>query len=101
MPIRATVKRRASFSEPCSVRGQAVTVCGYLIGPANILQRRNDVNVGLSIDGGAQARELAQPGERAEVCLAGRISYIGCDTDPQIICTDAAFDYMIHVIEIL
>ena len=89
------------FQNPAQFLGQSVRVCGYLIGPANILQRRNDVNVGLSIDGGVHARELAQLAERAPVCLAGIISYIGCDTDPKVICTDAAFDYMMHVAEIL
>jgi hypothetical protein len=89
------------FQNPDQFVGQAVTVCGYLTGPANILQRPNDVNVGLSIHGGAHARDLAQLVERAPVCLTGTINYIGCETDSEVVCTDWAFDYAINVAEIL
>jgi hypothetical protein len=85
------------FQNPANFTGQTVTVCGFLIGPANILQSRSDVNVGLSVDGGVHARALARLGERAPVCLTGTISYVGCETD---VCMGAAFDYMIHVTEL-
>jgi hypothetical protein len=90
----------AVYSNPAQFVGQAVTVCGFLAGSANILQRRNDTSIGLSIDGGPYSRRLAQLGERAAVCLSGTISYLGCATNPEFICTDAAFDYQIRVAEI-
>jgi hypothetical protein len=50
---------------------------------------------------GPFARQLKQLGERAHVCVAGPISYVGCASDAKVVCTDNAFDYRITVLKLL
>lgn len=71
---------------------------GYLDGP-NLLAKRQDVNVGLSLIKSANSAYIDRAGNWPRVCVAGPVSYMGCGSDPNIICTDAAFDYAVTVRE--
>lgn len=88
------------YGEPEQLLGKEAQVCGYLAGPANITERRGDLRRGLSVIATeAQApRLLKREGER--VCLVGLVQYVGCATDPQVVCTDWAYDYAIKVREV-
>lgn len=98
------VASRAVFQNPARYQGHLVSVCGYLVGTGNISERLGDVDDGLNIDGGQfgpALLRLARTDERAKVCLSGTIRHSGCETDPNILCTDWAYDYAIMVREIL
>jgi len=88
------------FERPVQYVGRDVIACGTLSGTANIYSWDN-AELGLSIDGGEHAGEIAQLAENSNVCLAGSIRRLGCKTDPDIICNDWAYDYLIKVEEVL
>ena len=76
-------------------------MCGYLSLPGNLLARASDPTIGLSLSPGPFGRELKELGERAYVCVAGPVSYVGCGADGKAICTDYSFDYRITVRKLL
>lgn len=89
------------FARPSAYVGEEVAVCGYRDVPGNLLARRNSTAVGLNLAPGSFGPRLKQMGQRSHVCVAGPIAYAGCATDPNIICTDYAFDYTVTVRRIL
>ena len=60
----------------------------------------DDAEHGLSIDS-SLGRRLVAIGNKREICLYGRLTYLGCQTDPGVICTDAAYDYAVRAERIL
>ena len=85
------------FANPASYVGQRVMVCGRLGGTANIYEEPSGRGLSINSAGGGFGPLLVRLGEGARVCLTGNISYLGCQTDDRIICTDAAFDYVLHL----
>lgn len=100
----ATANRSIStelFRDPTPHLGQSVIACGYMVDLWNLTERRSGsrggVGRGLSVRHGGSAleRQLLSPNE--PICLAGRIFWAGCETDPERVCVDLAFDYGIEV----
>jgi hypothetical protein len=69
----------AIFRDPGSHAGQDVRICGYLEGPANILEARGRFERGLSLE--RQSRALGQRvrDRRRHTCLEGKLVRFGCD----------------------
>ena len=88
------------FADPGSYLGQQVTVCGRLSGTANIHEERGDRGLSISLAGDGLQPNLASLSQHAHVCLTGEVTYLGCQSDTGIICTDWAFDYALEVVGI-
>ena len=82
------------FLDPASFEGKPVKVCGWLTDAANIMWKRSGIEFGLSVYRNENSPNLkAFIGNR--ICLSGKVRYVGCGTDKEKICTDAAYDYAI------
>jgi hypothetical protein len=86
-----------AFQAPQTYLHKQTTVCGYLSGATTIRPKRQEIETGLNLDANRFATQLLAIGEAKKVCVSGPISYMGCANDPNVICTDAAFDYNIRV----
>ena len=89
----------AVFASPSNYVGEEVVVCGWLLGVSNILQDRDEADVGLSIlVGDKLSNGVRQLSQRTHACVSGRIEHLGCGS---AICTDWAYDYAIRGTRIL
>ena len=99
----AAGESRSVFRHPANHLGRNVRVCGYLIGPANITERRQDTRFGLNVEIDAHeyrvVRRARAQGEYAHICLSGTIRYRGCASG-HVDCVDWAYDYSIEVREV-
>lgn len=89
--------RNDVFVHPARYLDREVRVCGYMIDSSNVLESRRrrewTRTSGLSIRRGGPLRLLF----RGRACVAGVISYLGCETSRTIVCVDTAFDYAIDI----
>jgi hypothetical protein len=84
------------YVHPEQYVGQSVSVCGYIVDSANIVESadREDRTRrgGLSI----VERGPLNPLRRGWTCLEGEIVHFGCGSGPRI-CLEAVFDYAIKI----
>ena len=88
------------FADPAAYVGKQVTVCGRLSGTANIYEERGDRGLSISPIAEGLKPKFARFRQHGRVCLSGEVSYVGCQSDPRIICTDWAFDYALKFTDI-
>jgi hypothetical protein len=87
----ATYRTPEVFAQPQAYVGQEVRVCG--VREYGNLLETNRGDRGLVI---VQAGPLGLRSSR-HVCVEGEIEYVGCLTDPNVVCVDWAYDYGIIV----
>lgn len=92
--------RNPVFTTPEKLSSQLVIFCGYMIDSANIIEsadredRRHRGGVSIMDKGPLDLRF------RGKLCVEGELSYMGCETGPDI-CTGAAFDYGVEIRRVL
>jgi hypothetical protein len=88
---------RDVFRNPADYVGKTVTVCGDL-DVANLREIGSETrsNYGRGLNVINRTETLVRP--QGDYCLTGPISYVGCETDPEIICNDAVWDYAIEIV---
>lgn len=92
--------RNDVYVHPEKYVGQVVSVCGYIVDSANIVESADSEDRfrrgGLSI----AARGPLDPLRRGRTCIEGEIVNFGCASGPRI-CLEAAYDYAIKVRRVL
>lgn len=78
------------------VSGETINICGNKIDSANFKISNSDYYKSL------YALSIVDHGnsplnERRSICITGELIYLGCETDENVICVDAGYDYGIKI----
>ena len=85
-----------TYRNPAAWLGREVRVCGYIDHPSSISQRRQGGPSLSVLDRTDSIGPRRKAGQRY-FCLEGTITWMGCETDPNVICADATRDHAITV----
>ena len=89
---------KSAFDDPARLIGRDVRVCGFLRHQSSLFASQSDVERGFSLAASSdavQSRLLVRVGRA--ICVSGKLEYIGCRTDQNIICVDWEHDYLLRV----
>lgn len=89
---------KSAFDDPARLVGRDIRVCGFLRHQSSLFASRSDEETGFSLAAsseGVQDRLNKRVGR--EICVSGKLEYVGCRTDQKIICVDWEHDYLLRV----
>ena len=89
---------KSVFDDAARLVGQDIRVCGFLRHHTSLFASRSEEELGFSLTASSdvvQRRLINRVGR--PICVSGRLEYIGCRTDREVVCVDWEHDYLLTV----